>query len=560
MALSATAARCRPASTAPMSSTMCSAAPSPFTPPCSGSRRPGAGCWFICATAPPGFRPRPSPNPAKRRPLRSAGATRNGGRSDWAPRSCATCRFHRSSCWRRGREPMSALPALVSRSSAPSRSTASDWVASEENRMRRPTRLHYAWIIAAVTFVVGLLTAGVRAAPGVLIVPLEQEFGWSRATISFAVGVNLLLYGLIGPFAAALMDRFGVRRTMTVALVLSAAAVAASPAMHQSWQLVLLWGVAVGLGTGVIGAFLAAYIAARWFRRRQGVVIGVLTAANAAGQLVFLPSLAALVTRFGWRIMSLSLAATVLVFVPLVAAFMRNRPRDIGLAPYGGELAAEGEPAPVGNPLTAPFGAVWENIRKRDFWLIAGGYFVCGATTNGLIGTHLIPACVDHGLSEVAGASLLAAGGVFSFIGGTLSGWLSDRWDNRLLLATYYGLRGLALMYLPFAFGLSIWGLPLFAVFYGLDWIASVPPTVRLLSRVVGSEKTGIMVAWITVIHQVGSALAAYYGGVMRSAFGTYLQAFELAGLLLIGAALMVLFIGAGRRDAAPADVALAAE
>ncbi len=426
--------------------------------------------------------------------------------------------------------------------------------------MRRPTRLHYAWIIAAVTFVVGLLTAGVRAAPGVLIVPLEQEFGWSRATISFAVGVNLLLYGLIGPFAAALMDRFGVRRTMTVALVLSAAAVAASPAMHQSWQLVLLWGVAVGLGTGVIGAFLAAYIAARWFRRRQGVVIGVLTAANAAGQLVFLPSLAALVTRFGWRIMSLSLAATVLVFVPLVAAFMRNRPRDIGLAPYGGELAAEGEPAPVGNPLTAPFGAVWENIRKRDFWLIAGGYFVCGATTNGLIGTHLIPACVDHGLSEVAGASLLAAGGVFSFIGGTLSGWLSDRWDNRLLLATYYGLRGLALMYLPFAFGLSIWGLPLFAVFYGLDWIASVPPTVRLLSRVVGSEKTGIMVAWITVIHQVGSALAAYYGGVMRSAFGTYLQAFELAGLLLIGAALMVLFIGAGRRDAAPADVALAAE
>ncbi len=426
--------------------------------------------------------------------------------------------------------------------------------------MRRPTRLHYAWIIAAVTFVVGLLTAGVRAAPGVLIVPLEQEFGWSRATISFAVGVNLLLYGLIGPFAAALMDRFGVRRTMTVALVLSAAAVAASPAMHQSWQLVLLWGVAVGLGTGVIGAFLAAYIAARWFRRRQGVVIGVLTAANAAGQLVFLPSLAALVTRFGWRIMSLSLAATVLVFVPLVAAFMRNRPRDIGLAPYGGELAAEGEPAPVGNPLTAPFGAVWENIRKRDFWLIAGGYFVCGATTNGLIGTHLIPDCVDHGLSEVAGASLLAAGGVFSFIGGTLSGWLSDRWDNRLLLATYYGLRGLALMYLPFAFGLSIWGLPLFAVFYGLDWIASVPPTVRLLSRVVGSEKTGIMVAWITVIHQVGSALAAYYGGVMRSAFGTYLQAFELAGLLLIGAALMVLFIGAGRRDAAPADVALAAE
>jgi sugar phosphate permease len=426
--------------------------------------------------------------------------------------------------------------------------------------MRSAKTLHYAWIIAAVTFVVGLLTAGVRAAPGVLIVPLEQQFHWSRATISFAIGVNLLLYGLVGPFAAALMDRFGVRRTMTLALAVTAAAVALSPAMRAAWQLVLLWGVAVGASTGVIGAFMAAYIAARWFRRRQGLVVGVLTAANAAGQLVFLPSLAELLIRFGWRTMSLVLAATVVVFIPAVALLMRNRPRDLGLAPYGGQLEPEAEPAPAGNPLTAPFGALAASAGKRDFWLIAGGYFVCGATTNGLIGTHLIPACVDHGLSEIAGAGLLAAAGVFSFIGGTVSGWLSDRCDNRLLLAWYYGLRGLALMYLPFAFGTSFFGLPLFAVFYGLDWIASVPPTVRLLNRVVGTEKIGIMVAWITVIHQVGGALAAYYGGVMRGAFGTYLEAFMIAGLLLLGASVMVLFIGAGRREPAPADAALAAE
>jgi sugar phosphate permease len=425
--------------------------------------------------------------------------------------------------------------------------------------MRSAKTLHYAWVIAGVTFVVGLLTAGVRAAPGVLIVPFEQEFHWSRATISLAIGVNLLLYGLVGPFAAALMDRFGVRRTMTLALAVTAAAVALSPAMRAAWQLVLLWGVVVGAGTGVIGAFMAAYIAARWFRRRQGFVVGVLTAAGAAGQLVFLPSLAELLTRFGWRTMSLVLAATVVVFIPAVALLMRNRPSDLGLAPYGG-LAPEVAPAPAGNPLMAPFGALWENIGNRDFWLLSGGYFVCGATTNGLIGTHLIPACVDHGLSEVAGAGLLAAGGVFSFIGGTLSGWLSDRWDNRLLLAGYYGLRGLALMYLPFAFGLSVWGLPLFAVFYGLDWISSAAPTVRLLSRVVGTEKTGVMVAWITVIHQVGSALAAYYGGVMRSAFGTYLEAFMIAGLLLLGASVMVLFIGAGGGEPEPADAALAAE
>ncbi len=426
--------------------------------------------------------------------------------------------------------------------------------------MASAKKLHYAWIVAAVTFVVGLLTAGVRAAPGVLIIPLEQEFDWSRATISFAIGINLQLYGLVGPFAAALMDRFGVRRTMTIALTITAASVALSPAMGQAWQLVLLWGVIVGLGTGVIGAFLSAYIAVRWFRRRQGLVVGLLTAANAAGQLVCLPNLAELVTHFGWRIMSLVLAGIVIVFVPLVALLMRDRPRDLGLTPYGGDGEPNTEVAPQGNPLIIAFRALGAGARKRDFWLIAGGYFVCGATTNGLIGTHLIPACVDHGLSEVAGAGLLAATGVFSFAGGTLSGWLSDRWDNRVLLAWYYGLRGLALMYLPFAFGMSVYGLPLFAVFYGLDWIASVPPTVRLLNRVVGTERTGIMVAWITVIHQIGAALAAYLGGVLRGAFGTYLEAFMLAGLLLLGAALMVLFIGVGGREPEPADAAFAAD
>jgi sugar phosphate permease len=416
-------------------------------------------------------------------------------------------------------------------------------------------RLHYAWIIAAVTFVVGMLTAGVRAAPGVLIVPLEQEFHWSRATISLAVGVNLLLYGAIGPFAAALMDRFGVRRTMTLALAATAIGVAFSPAMRQSWQLILLWGVVVGIGCGFIGAYLAAYITARWFKARQGVVIGVLTAANAAGQLVFLPALAAIVEAGGWRVMSLTLAAAVMVFVPLVAWLMRDRPEDLGIAAYGATQLAAPAPA-AGNPIAATFRAFLDGAGSRDFWLIAGGYFVCGASTNGLIGTHLIPACVDHGLSEVVGAGLLATTGVFAFIGGTASGWLSDRCDNRYLLFWYYGLRGLSLMYLPFAFDMSFYGLSLFSVFYGLDWIASVPPTVRLLTGVVGTERIGIMVAWITVIHQVGGASAAYLGGVLRIGFGTYLEAFMLSGLLCVGAALMVLFIGVdgiGRHRGEPA-------
>jgi sugar phosphate permease len=403
-------------------------------------------------------------------------------------------------------------------------------------------------VIVAVCFAVAVMTAGVRSTPGVLIVPLEDEFGWSRATISFALGVNLLLFGAIGPFAAAVMDRFGARRTITLALAATAAGVVLTPAMRQPWQLILLWGVVVGLSTGFVGGFLAAYIAGRWFRAREGLVVGLLTAANAAGQLVFLPTVAALVTHFGWRIMSLVLAGAVILFLPLPAVLMRNRPEDIGLRPYGDLGAAKRDTTPAGNPVTVALRAFAMGARHRDFWLIAGGYFVCGATTNGLIGTHLIAACVDHGLSEIAGAGLLATTGVFALLGGTLAGWLSDRWDNRLLLCAYYGFRGLSLLYLPFAFDLSIYGLPVFSVVYGLDWIASAPPTVRLLTGVVGPERIGIMVAWITVIHQIGSASAAYLAGVLRIAFGTYLEAFMLSGMLLIAAALMVLFVGAGGR------------
>jgi predicted MFS family arabinose efflux permease len=381
----------------------------------------------------------------------------------------------------------------------------------------------------------------------VLIVPLEQDFHWSRATISFAISINLLLYGAIGPFAAALMDRFGVRRVMTLAVVASAAGVAASPAMHESWQLILLWGVVVGISTGFVGAYLAAFIAARWFRARQGLVVGMLTAGNAAGQLVFLPAMAALATYAGWRTMSLVLAGVTIALAPVLMLLMRDHPLDVGLAPYGATLDHPMAQPPAGNPVTMAFRALAEGARSRDFWLIAGAYFVCGASTNGLIGTHLIPACVDHGMTEVVGAGLLAVTGVFSFIGGTLSGWLADRWDNRALLFWYYGLRGLSLLYLPFAFDMSFYGLSLFSVFYGLDWIASVPPTVRLTSRIVGNEKTGIMVAWITVIHQMGGAAAAFVGGVLRISFGTYLEAFVLSGLMCIGAALMVLFIGVGR-------------
>jgi sugar phosphate permease len=420
--------------------------------------------------------------------------------------------------------------------------------------------VHYAWVICAVTFAVVLVTAGVRSTPGVLIVPLENEFRWSRATISFAVGVNLLCYGLIGPFAAAAMDRFGVRRTMLWALAGTALGVALTPLIDQPWQLVLLWGAVVGIGTGFVGAYLAAYIAARWFKERQGLVIGLLTAANAAGQLVFLPTMAALATAAGWRPMSLTLAAIVVVFLPLLAWFMRERPAELGLSPYGDPRPPDLSPPPrAGNPVGVTFRALRDGARSTDFWLIAASYFVCGASTNGLIGTHLIPACVDHGLTEIVGAGLLAATGVFALVGGLGSGWLSDRYDCRYLLFWYYGLRAVSLLYLPFAFDLSFYGLTLFSIFYGLDWLTTAPPTVRLLAGVVGSQRIGIMVAWITAVHMAGGALAAYASGLMRMSFGGYLEAFLLSGMLCMAAALMVLLIGAGHRRREPDSVPLPA-
>jgi sugar phosphate permease len=421
--------------------------------------------------------------------------------------------------------------------------------------MARRGKLHYAWVVAAITFLTLLGAAGVRATPGVLIVPLESEFGWSRATISFAVGVNLFLYGLIGPFAAAVMDRFGLRRTMLAALALIAAGVALTPLMTRPWQLVLLWGVVVGIGSGSTALVLGATVAARWFAVRRGLVMGVLTASTATGQLIFLPILASLAVNHGWRMVSLVVAAVAAGLIPLVALLMRDRPADIGLAPYGAEPGAVATAISRANPAATAVLALRDGMRSRDFWLLAGSFFVCGASTNGLIGTHLIPACVDHGIPEVQGASLLAAMGVFDFFGTTLSGWLSDRWSNRGLLAWYYGLRGLSLMYLPFAFGMSFYGLPVFAVFYGLDWIATVPPTVRLTAQIFGSARGPIMFGWIAAAHQLGAALAAFGAGTLRTALGTYFEAFMLAGLLCLGAALMVLLIGRGSREGMPAPV-----
>ena len=409
----------------------------------------------------------------------------------------------------------------------------------------RKTRLHYAWIVTAVAFLTFLVAAGVRSAPTVLIVPLEQQFGWDRATISFAIGIQLLIYGFIGPFSAGLVDRFGLRKMLLGAVTLTIAGFGGTLLASKPWHLWLAWGVGSGLGTGSAALVLAAVIANRWFVAHRGIAIGVMTGSAATGQLIFLPLLAAIVQQFGWRASVWTACALAALALPLIFIFMRDRPRDVGLKPLGAPEDAPDEPLPPRiNPIAVVFAVFGEVIQSRDFWLLSATFFVCGASTFGLIGTHFIPACLDHGIPENTSADMLAAMGVCNVVGTLASGWLTDRFDSRILLFWYYGLRGLSLLFLPFAFDYSYWGLGLFGLFYGFDWITTVPPTVRLTSNIFGLGKAGIVYGWIMVMHQIGAAVFAYASGLMRTDFGDYNGAFVLSGAICIIAAFLVLRVG----------------
>jgi MFS family permease len=413
-------------------------------------------------------------------------------------------------------------------------------------------RMHYAWIVAAVTFLVLLAAVGIRSTPSVLIVPLGQAFGWSRAAVAIAISINIVLYGLVGPFAGALMQQVGIRRTVLLALALLAASIAASSFMTEPWQLVLSWGVAVGLGSGVTALVLGATIVNRWFAKHQGLVMGIITASTATGQLVFLPMLAAVAERDGWRPVVWIAALAAAAMIPVVALLLPETPAAMGLKPYGAAPDATESGLVRANPVGVALGALGRATQSGGFWLLFASFFVCGASTNGLIGTHLISYCFDHGIPEVESASLLAVMGVFDLVGTTLSGWLSDRLDNRWLLFWYYGLRGLSLLYLPYS-GFSLYGLSFFAVFYGLDWIATVPPTVRLTTQLFGNQDAPIIFGWLLAGHQLGAGAAAMEAGALRSLLGSYLVPVLISGGLCLVAALIVLRIGRGRARLEPA-------
>lgn len=410
--------------------------------------------------------------------------------------------------------------------------------------------IHYGWLIAAITFLTMLTMSAALGLPGAMLQPLAREFGWSTEQISGSLALRFALFGLLGPFAAVLMERFGLRAVICAGLALVGGAMALVTQATQLWHLFVLWSLLLGLGTGLTALVLGAVVANRWFAACRGLVIGVLTASSATGQLAFLPLAASMIEHWGWRSATVPVFAASALIALLALALVRDRPADLGLLPYGAQAAPAAAPAAMAMNLATPFKVLAEAAQSKTFWLLAGTFFICGLSTNGLVQTHFISLCGDYGLAAVPAASVLAMMGAFDFVGTVLSGWLSDRYDSRRLLFWYYGLRGLSLFWLPHS-EFSFYGLGLFAMFYGLDWIATVPPTVKLTAQHFGAQKVGLVFGWIFAAHQLGAALAAWGAGLTRTLLLTYTPALYAAALACLLAALMALLVGRGRRAAA---------
>jgi len=408
--------------------------------------------------------------------------------------------------------------------------------------------IHPAWFAVGVTFLTLVTAAGFRSASSVLIIPLEDAFGWGREQISLAIAINVLVYGLVAPFAAALMERFGIRKVVMSALTSVSIGSALTMFMSAPWQLIALWGFVIGISTGSLALVFAATVANRWFVEKRGIVIGLLTASSATGQLIFLPGLSYLAEMNGWKSVSSTIALVSIALVPIIWIFLKERPSDAGVLPYG---APENWSAPAKNSMSAGSLAIdtlKQASKKKDFWYLVGSFFVCGLSTSGLIGTHFIPAAHDHGMGTTTAASLLALVGVFDLVGTIASGWLTDRYDPRKLLFFYYGLRGLSLFLLPSILFASVHPSTLvFVIFYGLDWVATVPPTIMLCRTILGPERATVVYGWVFAAHQIGGSIAAFGAAVLRVQFGDYAVAFYISGLMCLITSYYVLQIAKGQ-------------
>jgi sugar phosphate permease len=411
--------------------------------------------------------------------------------------------------------------------------------------MMKSKRLFYGWIMVAITALVIILAAGVRSAPGVFLVPMGSDTGWSKATISTAIAIGLVMFGLGAPLSGYLMDRSGPRRMALIGLVLMGLGMIPSAYLSQVWQLNLLWGLVAGLGTGLIGGVIGAAVANRWFIEQRGLVVGIFGASTSAGQLIFIPLLNAWAVGMGWREASLWVGVAALICLIPAWLLLKDDPADVGARPLGAK-----PDAPIIRP-TPEAGVMKRAVRRLDFWLLAGTFFVCGLSSNGLVGVHFIPYAVDCGLTTTAAAGILAVMGAFNFVGTIASGWLTDRYDPRKLLCIYYGFRGVSLLFLPYVN--EPLGLSAFAILFGLDYIATVPPTIALTVDTFGRRNVGTVYGWVFCAHQMGAALASSLGGVARDSLGNYTLAFILGGAIAIGAGLLSLGIRRGPQQVQPA-------
>ncbi|MFF2449917.1 MFS transporter [Neobacillus sp. NPDC058068] len=406
-------------------------------------------------------------------------------------------------------------------------------------------RIHYSWFILAITFFSIIVAGIVRSSSGVFIEPFENEFGWDRSIISLAFAVGLFLYGISGPFMAALIEVLGLKKMMLLSMVTMLIGTLLTLMMQHSWQLIIIWGIIIGIGSGLFLTVLSPYVVTRWFEKRRGLVLGILTASTATGQLILLPILANIIERYSWRWAIALIMILCVIMLVFILFFMKNSPKEIGILPYGLKKEIEdNNKVQKKNPIIIAFNGLFEAVKVKEFWLLAGSFFICGLSTSGLIGTHFVSFCTSYGIPLVTAASLLSLMGVFDLLGTTISGWLSDRYDNRWLLFWYYALRGASLVLLPIALSKgSFMLLIIFSVFYGLDWIATVPPTVGISRQVFGIEKSGIVYGWISASHQAGAAVAAYGGGLIYKFFNSYTWTFFLAGVFCILASLFVIII-----------------
>ncbi|MFM7030656.1 MAG: MFS transporter [Micrococcales bacterium] len=412
-------------------------------------------------------------------------------------------------------------------------------------------RIHKAWIVAGVTFLTLIAAAAFRSTTSVLYMPIEMEFGWSRVTTSGALGLNILVYGLTAPFAAVFMNRFGAKKVASVALSLIALGTALTTVMTQAWELYLDWGILVGVGTGCIALVFGSQVANSWFVKHRGLVTGIFSAGYATGQLLFLPFITIVANNQGWRPATFIVTAFCLALIPVFLLGFKNAP-VAPETPYGGTAADVTAKPPV--TVKANLAAMKEALRVPAFWALASTFFVCGWTTNGLIGAHFIPAAHDHGMPTTLAADLLAVVGIFDFIGTIASGWLTDRFNSAYLLVFYYGLRGLALFTVPFVLGPDVQPpMIFFIVFYGLDWIATVPPTVELCRRYFGITKSSLVYGWVFASHMIGAAIASAFAGWIRQYQGDYFIAWITAAVLCLAAAGYSLTL---RKAPAPGQVA----